>query len=280
MSIIAKLISPDFEPSRSEGRIIKYLRDKGLEACYTPIDSMAHECKVSRTSISRLAKKFGYTSLRDFRIAYAKELGTPDRSSLYLNALVDNNAESSENTLKKLVDINIAILQRTAENLNLKIIDVLAKKITRSGRIFFLGIGNSGFVAQDSAYKFSRIGIDARAITDSHSIQMQSTLMKSNDIIIVISNSGETKEIIKATNLAIGVGAIVVAITSNGESTLLELAKYSLTYEARESIIDTGSINSKISVFFIIDILFVQVIKIIGKKAIETKEKTAMVLEP
>lgn len=280
MSIIAKLISPNFEPSRSEIRIIKFLRDKGLEACYTPIDSMAQECEVSRTSISRLAKKFGYPSLRDFRIAYAKELGTPDRSSLYLKALVDNKAESAENTLKKLVDINIAILQRTAENLNLKIIEVLAKKITRSGRVFFLGIGNSGFVAQDSAYKFNRIGIDARAITDSHSIQMQSTLMKGNDIVVVISNSGETKEIIKATNIAIGVGAIVVAITSKGESTLLELAKYSLTYEARESIIDTGSINSKISVFFIIDILFVQVIKIIGKKAIETKEKTAMVLEP
>ena len=55
--------------------------------------------------------------------------------------------------------------------------DILLKSVNmlkKAERIFFIGLGNSGFVADDSAYKFMRIGFNARGIDNSHLIMLHS----------------------------------------------------------------------------------------------------------
>ena len=73
--------------------------------------------------------------------------------------------------------------------------------LKKAERIFFIGLGNSGFVADDSAYKFMRIGFNARGIDNSHLIMLHMALLHENDVVVVISHSGESFEIIKLLSL-------------------------------------------------------------------------------
>ena len=277
MSIVEKLNSPNLKLSKSDHRVLDYIKKNGLNACSAAISEIARSCDVSHATVTRFARKFGFDTLRSFKIALAKELGSDDNQGTFIDSIISND-ESCADTSMKLLQINISTLKQTLKDLDLEAVNAVARNISTARRIFFIGIGNSGFAAEDSAYKFARIGIDARAITDSHAIQIQSTLIKPDDLVIAFSNSGTTKEMIYAVNTALHNRSTVVAITSQGGSPLHDLANLVLLYAVRESIIESGSINSKLAVFYIVDLLFAEVIKILGKKAIVTKQKTAMAL--
>ena len=105
------------------------------------------------------------------------------------------------------------------------------------------------------------------------------SLVKNGDLVIAFSNSGETREILKACETAKMNHASIIAITADANSSLHKLSEMSLVYAVRESYMETGSINSKIAVFFIVDLLFTEVVKRLGKDAYSTKQKTALALK-
>lgn len=170
--------------------------------------------------------------------------------------------------------MNTSTLKQTASDIDFLTIEKVVNTLIKAKRVFFLGVGNSYFAALDSAYKFVRIGIDARAIGDIHDMQIRACLVDKDDFVIAFSNSGNTKELNKAMHLCKQNGAITCAITSQGESALVSLTDFNLLYAIRESFLESGSINSKLAVFFIIDVLFTEVVKILSDKAIEIKQKT------
>lgn len=277
MSIIEKINAPGQKLSKSDQRLLEYIRKNGLNACSAAISEIAKSCDVSHATVTRFARKFGYDSLRSFKIDLAKEIGSDEHQGGLLSSTISKE-ECCEETAHKLLQINLATLKQTFKDIDYKVVDDVAKALIKANRVFFFGMGNSGFAALDSAYKFTRIGIDSRAITDGHDIQIHASLIKPNDILIAFSNSGSTKEIIHAARIGIKNNAKVVAITSQGSSNLAEIASVSITYAIRESIIESGSINSKLAIFYIVDLLFAEVVKILGNKAVEMKQKTVMAL--
>ena len=108
---------------------------------------------------------------------------------------------------------------------------------------------------------------------------MQSTMLNKRDVVVAFSNTGETKEIIKAVQLAKNEHAKVIAVSAQPESSLCQLADEVLIYAIRESYLDSGSIYSKLAVFFLIDLVYTEVCKHLGEHAVATKRKTALALQ-
>ena len=75
MSVIEKLNATDLKLSKSDLRLLDYIRENGLNACSAPISEIARSCDVSHATVTRFARKFGYSSLRSFKIDLARELG-------------------------------------------------------------------------------------------------------------------------------------------------------------------------------------------------------------
>lgn len=69
-----------------------------------------------------------------------------------------------------------------------------------------------------------RIGFNARGIDNSHLIMLHMALLHENDVVVVISHSGESFEIIKAVELAKRNGTKLIVITSNRDTILKEYA--------------------------------------------------------
>lgn len=76
-------------------------------------------------------------------------------------------------------------------------------------------MGNSGVVALDAQHKFFRLGIPSQATSDTHIQSMAVTMLSKGDCIIVISNSGRTKDLVDVAGVAKTNGATVIAITSS-----------------------------------------------------------------
>ena len=119
-----------------------------------------------------------------------------------------------------------------------------------------------------------RIGFNARGIDNSHLIMLHMALLHENDIVVVISHSGESFEIIKAVELAKRNGTKLIVITSNRDTILKEYADACIFYETRESILETGSITTKLTQIFIIDLLYTQVVKDTMDLASAFKQRT------
>ncbi|MEK9953367.1 MAG: SIS domain-containing protein, partial [Curvibacter sp.] len=94
--------------------------------------------------------------------------------------------------------------------------DAIADTWKKGKRIEFYGVGNSGIVALDAQHKFFRLGVNTVAYSDGHMQVMSASLMGPGDCLVVISNSGRTRDLMDACDIARKNGATTVVITTSG----------------------------------------------------------------
>lgn len=272
MSILGKLETPDFKATKSDKVLIEYIKKNLKDIAYKPISQIAKESNIGEATITRFARKMGFSSLQDFKVTLAQEVSLSNTNNI-INSNIENN-ESATETARKLLNSNINILKNTVDLVSDEDVRKCADMIMNARRIYFIGIGYSGIIAQDSNYKFMRIGLNTTSFDSSHNMIMMASIMEKDDLIVAISHTGETKEIIKTVQVAKENDVKVITITENVESSLAEMADVSLGYVSGETILESGSISSKVAQFFIIDLVYTQVVKEKFNESIERKVKT------
>ena len=219
MSILKKLSNPQIKASKSDNKLIHYFLSNGLKACSSSISEISADCDISHATVTRFARKFGFETLKDFKISLAQDLGAQDSDNKGKRSAI-NLKESCETTAQKLLQLNQTLLSQTAVEIGYESVTKLAKEMVSARHVFFFGIGSSGFLARDAARKFARIGVDARCYTDSHEIMTHSVMTNSQDLVIYISNSGKTGELVKSASICAKKGAMICAITAETASPL------------------------------------------------------------
>ena len=267
MNILEQLDHPGFKPSKSDRTLMEYIRLHGDQFCTTPIASLARKSGISESTITRFVRKMGFCSLQHFKLSLAEELSRRSQQKTIISHNITAD-ESIMTTAKKLMSIGIDTLRQTVENLDEEVIAQTVRLLTGGHRVYFIGLGNSGFVADDSAYKFQRIGIDALGLDNSH-------LIHPGDVVIAISHSGASKEIVQAARLARQNGAHLIAITASTGSELRDCADLCISYKTRETMLETGSIVTKLTQVFIIDLIYTQVVKERPEPSVKNKQRTA-----
>ena len=273
MKILHQLDKPNFKASKSDKILIKYIKEHADAFCTTPIASLAINCGVSEATITRFVRKMGFPSLQLFKLTLTEEMVNSKKRTIISKDI--SSEESILVTANKLLANNIATLEQTVSGLEENVITKSVELLKSAERIFFIGLGNSGFIADDSAYKFMRIGFSAKGLDNSHLIMLHMALLRENDVVVVISHSGESFEVIKAVQLAKQNGTKLIVITSNRDTVLTKYADLCIFYEARESILETGSITTKLTQIFIIDLIYTQVVKQTMDLAAAFKQRTA-----
>lgn len=277
MKLLERLENPDIKISKSDRKFIKYIKNNVETISHTVIAKLSEESGVGEATITRFVKKMGFKNLQEFKLALAEEL--KEKSNRYIiNSRIDSN-ESSLITGRKLIDITIGTLEKTLESMPKNIIEKCAKNIRNAKHLFFIGLGNSGFTALDSAYKFYRIGIDASGSDNSHDMIIMASLAKEGDVFIAISHTGESPEIWQTIKLAKKNGVKTILITSDKERQLEKDVDFFITYEAKESLLETGSILVKMAQFFVMDLIYTQVVKELDESAVINKQKTTEAMQ-
>lgn len=272
MNILSKINSSEIKFTKSEKLLIKYI-NKGIdEFSYKSISEIAKDIGVGESTITRFSKKLGFASFQDFKVTLACET-----NDMHTNNIIDesiDNKEHSKETCKKILNNNIYVLESTSQSINYDNIHKCSDMIRKANRIFFIGIGYSGIIAQDINYKCMRIGINSNCFSDTHTILMMSSILTKDDVLVCISHSGETEDIIKAINIAKTNNVNIISITNDYNSKISKLSDISLSYVSNETIFETGSMYSKLAQMFILDLIYTQLVKDMGGIAINNKLKT------
>ncbi len=102
------------------------------------------------------------------------------------------------------------------------------------GRVIFIGIGHSGHVAAKSASSFNSLGIQAFFLHAAEAVHGELGAVTGADVCVLISNSGETEELLALLPRIRGVGAKRIAVVGKPHSSLAEGCDVSLSTEFRQ----------------------------------------------
>ncbi|WP_196599330.1 MurR/RpiR family transcriptional regulator [Pectinatus frisingensis] len=277
MKLLEQLENPNFKLSKSDKKFMDYIKKNIANISHTAIAKLADESGIGEATITRFVKKMGFSSLQEFKLTLAGEL--KEKCNQYIINNHINRNESALTTGRKLIDISIGTLEKTLNSMPDTLIEKCSAVIRQAKHLYFIGLGNSGFTALDSAYKFYRIGFQSSGFDNSHTMIITASLAQKGDVLVAISHAGYSPEIIQTIRLAKKNTVTVILITSNKEKQTKYLADFIITYEAKESLLETGSIVVKMAQFFVMDLLYTQVVKEMDEKAVTNKQKTTKAIQ-
>lgn len=121
---------------------------------------------------------------------------------------------------KKVFDTEIKALEKTRDSLDetyLKILDLI---VNCKGKVIITGMGKPGHIAAKLAATFSSLGTPSFRLHPAEAMHGDLGMISSNDVVIAISFSGESDEIVRILPNIKMIGATLVGITGNDKSTL------------------------------------------------------------
>ncbi|MGU8794070.1 MurR/RpiR family transcriptional regulator [Clostridium perfringens] len=262
MKILSMINSLQNEFTKSEKKMSKYLLEDKELIIQSTLTELSKITDVSESTIIRLCKKFGYSGFRDFKIEFIQEVSflKAESKEEILSGHIDEN-DSIETIAKKFHSINIEALNQTMDLMCYSEINKSAEMIAKAKKVNFIGIGHSGSIAQDTKYKFMRTGISTDVYIDGHTMIMMASIMDKDDLVFAISHSGNTTEVVNSIKVAKACGAKVISITCGINSKIVEFSDATIFYASAETKFQTGSLSTKIAQFFIIDLIYTEVIR-------------------
>lgn len=252
------------ELNARDQRIASYILENQTLTLKDSISEMAKKCNTNRSAIVRFCQTLGLEGFKDFKKCLTSDVLADTQTTLEDNPFKYSeitDSESLPNITQKVIMNNIDSINNTLKILNQDALAQAVLLIHNSSKLHFYGLGASGIVALDAERKFIRIGKDCRACTDSH---MQITLASNltpDDVAVVISYTGMTKDILRTVSQIKKSGAHLIAITKYRQNNpLSEQTDHVLYLSSTEWNFRGGSLSSRIAALTIIDILFLGVI--------------------
>lgn len=238
-----------------ETMIADYILENTSEVPRLSIKMLATKSKTSDASVIRFCKTMECDGYRDLIVSISGSLRSTeeeqaeqytdispgDELNIIINNISMNNCKSIQDTMSVINHDEIA-----------KAVELLRK----TQKIDFYGVGASGLVCMDAEQKFMRINKMCHAYTDGHSQLTAAVLLKVSDVVVIISNSGSTNDILEALEIAKDSGASVIAITRYNKSELAKKADVVLFISTPEITMRSGAMGSRIAMLNVIDILF------------------------
>ncbi|AUS95568.1 RpiR family transcriptional regulator [Clostridium thermosuccinogenes] len=240
--------------SLSERKVANYILNNTEEAVGLFIGELAERCGTSKASVIRMCRTLNYDGYREFALALASDVASEKEDD---GAYTDIRAgDDLETIIKNVCHNSKKSIDDTYKVLNSKDVERAINIIHKARRILFFGAGASGLIALDAQQKFIRINKCAWAYTDQHMQATSAANLSKNDVVVVISYSGETADIIESVKIAKESGATIISITKYGNSTLSEISDINLFLSSPETMMRSGAMGSRIAQLTIIDIIF------------------------
>ena len=256
-----KACLPSLPPA--EQRVGKLVLSDPRSFANLPVSELADRAHVSKPTVVRFCRSIGYDGLSDFKL---KLVGSVSEGVPFVHRSVDADDKIND-VMVKVIDNAVAAFLKYRNDASTPAIDRAAEALVeahRKGkRVEFYGVGNSGIVAQDAQHKFFRLGLNSIAYSDGHMQVMSATLLGPGDCAVIVSNSGRTRDLMDACDIARRKGASTLVITASG-SPLASAGHVHLAADHPEGFDRYSPMVSRLLHLLIIDILATRVALRIG----------------
>lgn len=262
------------ELTKSGRMVADYLIHHADEAQYLSISSLARECKVAEATVFRFCRALGFDGYHKMRIALAQANATA--------SLINQQEPEPGTTTDKLCEhasaLFLTAINGTQSALSPDAVDKAVDLLRAARQVFCLGQGGSMLLANDICARFSSLSNKFRTAGDSHLQLLSASLMTPEDVVLFVSYSGATRDMMETLRAAKASGAKIVLLTHYEDSPGATLADVVLLCGAQESPLDSGSIPIKVAVLYVGEVLLLRYILSDSEAAGKAQERTTEAL--
>ena len=239
------------ELTRSGRLVADYLAQHSEEAQYLSISALGAACGVAEATIFRFCRALGFAGYNEMKIALARANAAPGAAFRY-------ELEPGTDTATLCTHASAVALEAihgTRAALDPAAVDAAAALLQNARQVYCFGQGGSQLLANDIWARFASVCNKFHTAGDSHMQTICASLMGPGDVVLYVSYSGSTRDMMETLHVAKSNGAAVLLFTHNAASPGAALADVVLLCGAPESPVDSASIAAKIAVLFAAEVL-------------------------
>lgn len=236
-----------------EKKIANYILSHHKDVVNMTIGELALASGVSIATVSRFCRKCGVEGFHHLKIGLAKEIVLNEFDGSVSNDIsIDQIAQSLQNILANKIEE----LKQTISFIKEEELKLILESIQKAKVVQFVAVGNTIPVALDGAHKLNQIGIRAVAGSIWETQMAYALNLREDDVLIAISNSGESRQVVKMVQEAKANGVTVIGITNNPRSAIGTAVDYHIQTATREKLFLNEFCFSRVSAMTVIEILY------------------------
>lgn len=239
---------------RSEKKVADWLFSHSGEVLPYSITDFASICESSEATIVRFSKRLGCRGYQDLKLTLAKE-----HEKKVVAPVITSN-DDCFSIFEKVCNDAYMSLERTKKTLSAENMSRAMEVISSARRVVLIGLGTSAQVAEDASNKLLRAGCNSSAYADTHMQAIAVSQLRAGDVVIGISQSGSSKDIVESMKVARAHGATTISITSRERSPIARQSDILLLTDTEETKHSTLGLNSHISRLILIDALCYKIV--------------------
>ncbi|SEE96233.1 MurR/RpiR family transcriptional regulator [Ruania alba] len=249
---------PELRPA--ERRVAQAVLADPAAVARESITALAQRCDTSPPTVVRFAKRMGFPGYPQLRLALAKDAGLEEGRTARepLSGTLDAS-HTLEQVVASIGYADARAVEDTSAMLDIPALTAAVDALVNARRIDLVGVGASAISAIDLDQKLSRLGLVTVHHPERHLAMTAISLRSAGDVVIALSHSGSTTDVVAPTALARSQGATTIAITNHPGSQLAQAADITLVTASRETTFRSGAMASRIAQLVVIDCLFVGV---------------------
>lgn len=263
---------------KSEKRIADYLRQNSQQRLDMSITEFAKFLDVSEATVSRFCRAVGFRGFQDLKLSLATSISITEE---FQNIPQDiHQTDSTTEIGKKLADTLSGAIAETQRSLRIDDIDAAIDALAHARHITLYGIGGSSIIVYAAHHLFAKAGLSCSVYVDGYMQTVTASMMNSEGVALGVSNTGMSKHVVDALEIAASRGATTIGITSNRDSALARTSTICLVTPSgrRDVPLYGGSIEAKICQLYILDLLYLGILFKLGNLTKKNLKETANAL--
>lgn len=245
-TVIENLKSRYASFSTSEKKIADYILRYPDKAVNCNVSELANASGTSDATIIRFCKHLGYSGYYQLRITLSRELGRIDQSY---------DADSNEGTAASVLQKYAANIQSMARKIDEKTFQECARLIENCHYVHIVATGNTTPLAHHVGFRLGRLGIRSTFHMITEYFLNDIILAQEDDVVLAISQSGTSKQVVKAMELAIDRKIPTIAVVGYEYSPVSRLADYLLPAIVPEQTFDYRKNHAHVYEMAVLDAL-------------------------
>lgn len=246
MENLAKLFN---KLTNSEQKVFTYIYANQQKAMKMKISDLAKETFTSKTVIINLAQKLGFEGFSDLKYYLKSAQGEEDERKI----LEDLQYNLKQNIEKTFVIIEADLCKQ------------ITKEILAAKTVYVFARGTSKAAGAYLNHLLLTIGIKCMFVDDYNLLTLVGKTLDSDELVILISLSGNTEKILEVANIAKVKGVKSIAITSFGNNELSKISDYTLHCASNDTETKYNDSISRIGMFIVIEMIVNYIKELNGK---------------
>lgn len=236
MENLAKLFN---KLTNSEQKVFIYIYANQQKVIKMKINDLAKETFTSKTVIINLSQKLGFEGFSDLKY--------------YLKS---NN--SADDDIKVLEDLQYGLkqnIEKTFVVIEADLYKKISREVIEAKTVYVFARGTSKAAGYYLNHLLLTLGIKCIFVKDYNLLTLVGNTLESDELVILISLSGNTEKILEVANIAKVKGSRTIAITSFGNNELSKISDYTLHCVSNDTETKFNDSISRIGMFIVIEML-------------------------